>query len=117
MEAWYENDWHLYDPDFEVVPRDETGVVLSVEELATDIHALKTAYHGVKSVAIPIIASREDNTFMSYPIGAQFEWKSQVLSRMEQIMEVLKFIIPLLLIGYGLFYMRQSGSGAGLDVT
>jgi hypothetical protein len=48
MEAWYDNDWHLYDPDLEVVPRDSQGAVLSVEELAQDQEMLAASYTGVK---------------------------------------------------------------------
>ena len=37
MEAWYDNDWHLYDPDLEVVPLLDDGRVLSLDELARSL--------------------------------------------------------------------------------
>jgi hypothetical protein len=54
-----------------------------------------------------IISSREDNTFMSYPVGSQFEWKSQVLYEIEKIAQITKFVIPLPLISFGLIGLKK----------
>lgn len=107
MEAWYDSDWHLYDPDLETVPLDSAGQVLSVEKLALNSELLEKYYgsHGV----VDIVASRENNTYMSYPEGSLFEWKSNVLVYFERVMEVLKFIIPMLFIAVGVrLALRQA---------
>jgi len=104
MEAWYDGDWHLYDPDMEVMPVDEKGKVLSVEALSQDRDLLQQYYGGVKRGVIDIIATRKNNTFMSYPIGSRFEWKTQALSILERIAQYGKFIIPFFL-GLGGYIM------------
>jgi len=102
MEAWYDNDWHMYDPDAEVIPQDANNRILSTDELATTPIILASVYSGIKTKFIPFITSRQDNSYVAYPVGAYFEWKSQVLLYVEKLMQVLKYIIPLLLIGFGL---------------
>jgi len=103
MEAWYDNDWHLFDPDAEVVPRDTSGRVLSVEELSRNMILLKNEYPAMKGDFVPIIASREDNSFVSYPTGAYFEWKSQVLYYFEKIAQLLKYLVSLIFVVFGLY--------------
>jgi len=103
MEAWYDNDWHLFDPDAEVIPRDSTESVLSVEELSRNIDLLKKEYPRIKGDYVNIITSREDNSFVSYPVGAYFEWKSQVLFYFEKIAQILKYLIPLLIVVFGAY--------------
>lgn len=110
MEAWYEGDWHLYDPDLEVAAENEKGSVLSVEELSWNKELVLKVYAGrgedsyIKKIA-GIITSREDNTFMSYPIGSHFVWKKQVLAEIEKTAEVFKFVIPGLLILVGIAFL------------
>ena len=99
MEAWYDSDWHLYDPDLEVVPLNSDGQVLSVEKLAQD-QVLLEKYYGPHG-AVDIISSRENNTYMSYPEGARFEWKTNVLVYFERCMELMKFLLPVTLIVIG----------------
>lgn len=104
MEAWYEDDWHLFDPDFEVVPRDKEGRVLSVESLAQSPDLLEEYYgghEGDEALMVEILGSRENNTYMSYPPGAWFEWKSNVLYWFERLAEWLKFVGPVVLITLG----------------
>ncbi|WP_066632845.1 hypothetical protein [Desulfolucanica intricata] len=117
MEAWYMNDWHLYDPDLEVVAKDSTGSVLSVETLSQNADLVRQVYtgrgdHAFIEKIVAIITSREDNTYMTYPVGSQFEWKSQVLMKLEQGAQILKFIIPVLiiLIGSGLLRVGRRNS-------
>ena len=50
---------------------------------------------------VSILGSRENNTYMSYPPGAWFEWKSNVLFWFEKLAEVLKFAIPALVVLLG----------------
>ncbi|MBN2374455.1 hypothetical protein JXL19_11780 [bacterium] len=103
MEAWYDNDWHLYDPDMEVIAINDAGRVMGVEELSRDKDILLKLYSGPKGSVAELIATRENNTFVSYPPGSRFEWKSEALSRIEQVMEALKLIIPLMMLAFGLF--------------
>lgn len=115
MEAWYEDDWHLYDPDLEVAAENENGSIYSVEELSKNYNLVLKAYSGrgddsnIKKVA-GIMTSREDNTFMSYPVGSHFVWKKQVVAEIEKIAEVLKFVFPglLLLVGVTLLFEKRS---------
>ncbi len=58
---------------------------------------------------VKIITSRDDNSFVSYPAGSQFEWKSQVLLRVEQAAEILKFAIPLVMILIGALVLAFTG--------
>jgi hypothetical protein len=108
MEAWYDGDWHMYDPDFEVIPLDVTGSVLSVATLSRNEGQIRKAYAGRSGselslgAVVKIITSREDNNFVSFPIGSQFEWKSQVLLHLEQASNYIKFIVPVLLIFVGI---------------
>ncbi|GJL80341.1 MAG: hypothetical protein NPINA01_33300 [Nitrospinaceae bacterium] len=113
MEAWYDDDWHLYDPDLEIAPEDENGSIFSVDDLSRDINLALAAYaeRGVESYVKEIagvIASREDNTFMSYPVGSHFIWKKQVVALLEKAAEVLKFVIPILTALVGIAILSKS---------
>ena len=44
MEAWYDKDWHLFDPDYEVVPLLENQKILSLDELAKSPELIKKFY-------------------------------------------------------------------------
>jgi len=96
MEAWYEDDWHLYDPDLEVIPEIE-GEVLSVNELISSPEVLQEFY-GHDDHVMEIFLSKENNTFVSYPVGARFEWKANVLAILERVSEVLEFIVPIVVL-------------------
>jgi hypothetical protein len=108
MEAWYNNDWHLYDPDLEVVPLIDNNRVLSLDELARLTDQIRCFYQGrgseeyVDSI-VDIIASREDNSFVLY-------WMTEkhLAYRTEKIAEMIKWIIPmiLLVIGFWLFFKK-----------
>lgn len=117
MEAWYGGEWHMYDPDFEVVVQDSSGSVMSTAALSRDEASVRNAYKDKLGSSlsleqvVKIITSRDDNSFVSYPAGSQFEWKSQVLLRVEQAAEILKFAIPLVMIligGFVLAFTRKS---------
>lgn len=106
MEAWYDSEWHLYDPSFEIIPIDETGQILSVENLAQN-KKLLNFYYGKFNKIPNIIGTRENNTYMSYPEGARFVWKAELLVYIEKAMEILKFVIPILFILCGLWLMAS----------
>ncbi len=104
MEAWYDGDWHLYDPDLEVVPRDELGEVLSLDELARN-EILREKYYGRHTNMAELIEQRENHLFMSAPEGARFEWKGNLLVIVERVCDWLKFLIPagMIVLGWRLF--------------
>lgn len=106
MEAFYAGAWHLYDPDLEVIPTAADGSVVSVSALADDPALLERAYDGARQSVIPYIRSIEDNTFVSYPAGSWFVWKSEVLSHVETVAEYAKFTLPVMLILFGLWLNR-----------
>ena len=107
MEAWYEGDWHMYDPDYEVAALGNSGMVVGVEALSRDEQMIREVYAGKPGgeldpeELVRIFMSRDDNTFVSYPPGSQFEWKSQVLLLFEQAAGSLKIVIPIFLIFLG----------------
>lgn len=108
MEAWYDDDWHLFDPDAEVIARGKNGALLGVAQLSVDPEALRAAYPRYKGPTFEsIYRARENTSFISYPIGAYFEWKSQVLSYVELGVNILQYAIPLLLIIVGLILRRK----------
>jgi hypothetical protein len=108
MEAWYENDWHLYDPDLEVLPYDaKTDNVLSVKKISSN-QILLEKYYGMHPEAVEIVKSEVNNTYMSYPELARWEWKSNVLVYFEKAMQVMKYMIPILFIVFGLITISKN---------
>ncbi|MEN3942365.1 hypothetical protein WJU23_13790 [Prosthecobacter sp. SYSU 5D2] len=106
MEAWYDGDWHLYDPDLEVIPVNDEGQVLSLEELAQD-QKLLDRYYGPHNLQ-DLIRNRENHLYMSTPEGARFEWKGNILALVEKAAEILKFVLPVLMIALGLWLCRKT---------
>lgn len=100
MEIWHDGKWNMYDPNFEVVPYDESGKSLSVSELSKREDLIVRYYKDrVKlETIVPIIMSEIDNTYMSYPAGSYFEWKTNVLLYFELVCRFLIWIIPALLV-------------------
>ena len=110
MEAWYDGKWHMYDPDLEVVPAVHGLGVISVETVSREPQLIRTLYkgHGLPDDVNHIVRmfrSWEDNTFMSYPRLAHFEWKVNVLSHFERITNRLKWIIPLFMVTAGVLIL------------
>lgn len=108
MEVWYDGDWHLYDPDLEIIPRDAEGRVMSLEELAHD-KVLTHKYYTPHGDISDLILNRDDHLYMSTPDGARFEWKGNLLAVFEKVTEWLKFLIPVILIWFGVRLIRQGG--------
>jgi len=106
MEAWYDGDWHLYDPDLEIIPINDTGEVLSLDELSRDEARIRQ-YYGQHSNMADLIRSRGDHLYMSTPEGARFEWKGNLLALVEKAAEVGKFLIPLFMMIGGLWLLRR----------
>lgn len=119
MEAWHENDWHMFDPDAEVVPRSENHQILSLDDLAKNLDVLHELYPPALGIHGSTIASREDNSFVSHPKAAYFEWKAQALLHLENILQFMKYFLPILLIMISIHRHLMSGGGywiASLDV-
>jgi hypothetical protein len=111
MEAWYQNEWHLYDPDLEIMPfmdNEGGGYILSLDELARSPELVRGYYQGrgtkeyIQSI-IDIISTRENNSFTSYPRLALFEWKSNVLFYLEKSANILKWLMPTIFLLLGLW--------------
>ena len=104
MEAWYDNDWHLYDPDLEVVPVDLQGRVLSIEKLSHEKSLLHDLYgkHGM----VDIVGSLQDDNYVSYPEAARFTWQAELLSRLEPALQVMKFLVPIMMMIAGIRLAR-----------
>jgi hypothetical protein len=116
-EIWYDRDWHMFDPDYELVIRNARGSIASVADLEQDGPRLMAAYGSRHALAVvPLYQSRVDNTYMSYPAGSYFEWKSNVLLYLTMALQVLKWGIPiaLLLIGW---ILRRRSDQISADVT
>lgn len=107
MEAWYDNDWHLYDPDLEIIPVNATGKVLSLNELAEDETLLKK-YYGPHPGMADLVRNRGNHLYMSTPEGARFEWKGNLLAIIEKSAELLKFLLPVGMILGGLALHRRA---------
>ena len=117
MEAWYENDWHLYDSDLEVIPFVDGELILSLDELAKSPELVSEFYKGrgtseyTQSI-VDIIASREDNSFTSYPRLVLFEWKTNVLFYFEKLANILKWLMPGMFLFFGLWFYFKKGKKA-----
>ena len=93
--------------DFEVIARDQHGVVMSVQNLSRDRDAIRRHYKGRSGGAVApekivkIFASRQDNSAVSYPPGVQFEWKSQASLLFEYASRYFIFVFPILMMLIG----------------
>lgn len=106
-ELWYADGWHMFDPDYELFIRGQDGTIESVRTLALNPPLLNNAY-GKKNPVVPeLFESREDNTFVSYPVGAYFEWKTNVLLYVTQALDLTKWVFPLLFLLIGLMLIRS----------
>lgn len=99
MEARYDGKWHAYDPDFEVVARDESGAVESVETLERQPDLVRRLYAGRGDEAfletiIAIYASAENNAYFLYPAQSLFGPPGQRPGRVEETAGYLVFLLP-----------------------
>jgi hypothetical protein len=87
MEVWFENGWHCFDPDLEVVPIDPaSGKIQSVEEASINEILLKKYYNGEKLDALHCFLTRKNNVVST--------WKVEFLKKFEKILEILKYLLP-----------------------
>jgi hypothetical protein len=108
MEAGYDNGWHAYDPDMEVVVRDGAGPVLDVETLVREPERVRAAYAsrggaGYGELMAGIFASREDNRtiFLRAPGGSGSPGMRSRPGEVEWIGRYARFAIPAALIVSG----------------
>lgn len=109
MEAWYQDQWHMYDPHMEVLPVGKDGTHYSVDRLAQDPTAVARFYasRGATGLeAMRIFSDRKNHTYMSYPPGARFVWKAEVLYHFQRLAEWLKYLVPLLMLLLGGWLLR-----------
>ena len=107
-EIWYDGDWHMFDPDYELAIPGPGGNVASVAELERDHPRLSSAYGSRNALnVVPFYESRVDNTYMSYPPGSYFEWKSNLLLYVTEGLQLLKWIFPLVLLAVGWLLIRN----------
>jgi len=109
VEAWYENEWHMYDPDLEVIALDEYGNVMAVDTLARNSTLIRKLYEGRGDIEeiVSILQHREKHNFITYPQGARFVWKVEVIYLFKIIAEYLKFIIPLFIVSIALLQFTK----------
>ncbi len=106
-EVWYDKDWHMLDPDYEVYVRNGAGEIAGVRQLIADPALLKAAYAAKNPVIPALYESRQDNNFISYPQGAYFEWKSNALVYVTTVLDATKWFFPPLLLLAGLLLLRR----------
>jgi len=107
-ELWFDGDWHMLDPDYEVAIRDARGKIASVAELEQDRPRLMAAYGSRAPVVVGFFESRQDNSFATYPAGTYFVWKAQVLLFVTKALLLLGWAIPFILFGIGWALLRRT---------
>lgn len=106
MEARYSDRWHAYDPDFEVLVRDEAGKILSVAEAAARPDLLRRAYAGrgpstqTESV-LSIYTNLGDDIYVSYPPKSFFSPVGHWPGRVEQAARLARYPVPAALMAAG----------------
>jgi hypothetical protein len=100
-ELWFDGDWHMLDPDYEVAIRDSRGRIASVAELERDGPRLMASYGPRAPAVAGFFESREDNSFATYPPGSYFVWKAQVLLFVTEALLLLRWVIPFILFAVG----------------
>ena len=99
MEAWWGDDWHLYDPSYEVIPI-KGDVVYNVNDLENKPFLVKTYYGNRGDAVAPLFATKYNNSFVT---DGMFIWKAEVLSLIERISNYAKWVLPFLMIIVGSF--------------
>jgi hypothetical protein len=111
MEAWYDGNWHAYDPDLEVVLRDGQGRVPSVMEMAGSPDRIRDAYsvRGDSSflrTILQIYGNIPSHRYIAYPRGSIFGPRGQRPGRVEQAAKVARFAVPSAILVAGLLLIR-----------
>ena len=111
MEAWYDGNWHAYDPDMEVVIRDEAGRVLSVREVAASPDRVQRAYSvrgdpAFTNTIVGIYGNIASHRYIAYPRRNVVGARGQRPGRVEQAAGVARFAVPLAFLVAGAFLTR-----------
>lgn len=106
MEAWYNEQWHMYDPDNEGPSMGMINTnkpIPSVNKIANNKNLYQKIYsNNPKSNKFwNVFQTQYNNTYMTYPPGTWFHWKVEVLSYFEAIMQVIKWVVPVVFIVLG----------------
>jgi len=111
MEVFYSDRWHMFDPDYEIIPIKKERIY-SVNELAGNFALIEELYksspncvteESLEKIA-KIISSSEDNVFLKK--------NTNICPRIyvaQKILEILKWIIPFFCIGMASFlFLKMS---------
>jgi len=105
MEAFYDDRWHMYDPSNEVYA-DSEGMTYPVSYLERHPETIGDIYrHRTREKIDRIIekyGTTENNTYMTIPRGTWFNPKGEILMRFEAVAEVLKWIVPVMVLLFGM---------------
>lgn len=106
MEAWYDNGWHMYDPDIEVEALDDAGAVAGVAELARRPDLVRRAYSvrgdsSLTETVAALYADVGDNAYLAYPENPGFATPKQRPGRIQRAAHVAVFLLPALLVAAG----------------
>jgi len=97
MEAGWDNQWHLYDPAYEVVPKYDGKIVDA--NFLEDRPDLARLFFGKRGdVIASLFATKYNNSFVT---NGMFIWKAEVLSLVAQISNYAKWVVPVLMIVLG----------------
>jgi hypothetical protein len=77
---------------------------MSVEKLSHEKELLQSYYgrHGM----MEIVGSLQDDNYVSYPESARFTWQAELLSRLEPALQILKYLLPLMMVIVGIRLVR-----------
>lgn len=116
MEAWYDDDWHMFDTDYEVMGGESPDAVASVSELARDVDSAIRLYNGRESPEkVRMFLDQSKLNLVSQPPWTPWHWKGNIMIPLESAAEVMKFVIPVLmsLFGVWLILARRATCAAG----
>ena len=104
MEAGWDNQWHMYDPTYEVIPKYDGKIVdANFLENRPDLARLFFGKRG--NVVAGLFATKCNNSFVT---NGMFIWKAEVLSWVARISSYAKWVVPVLMIVLGvLLSLRQ----------
>ena len=109
MGAWYENNWHMYDPDLEATAAQDPNSDEGSRELSKHPERLEKIYKDkLRPEVLPAIFDRSKITIVAQPPGAYWHWKGYLSIRLEKFVYYLKFILPPLICLAGLLFIRSS---------
>jgi hypothetical protein len=118
MEAWYDGDWHAYDPDLESNVVDEEGNVLSVDKAARRPDLLRKAYAKLGTTIsmaqlLAIYTNIADDVYVVYPATSFFAPVGHWPGRIEQAAGYARFGIPVALLVTGVVLLAGGRSRCG----